>query len=126
MPVSWTIDAENRRVLARLVGDVQLHEMLDVITASTEDPRYRPGFDILSDHTQVGRVVDTGQVHAVVAHLQALADRLAGSRWAIYTRKPASFGMMRMLAVYAEKVPMHVRVFRTAHEAQAWLASPRK
>jgi hypothetical protein len=33
--------------------------------------------------------------------------------------------MMRMLSVYAEEIPMDVRVFRSVDEAEEWLAAPK-
>ena len=41
------------------------------------------------------------------------------------TRNPASYGMMRMVAVLAEQVPMKVEVFETLAAAGAWLDAVR-
>ena len=49
----------------------------------------------------------------------------AGDRWAIVATVPASYGMMRMLSVHAERVPMDARVFERAEDAESWLDSPR-
>lgn len=39
------------------------------------------------------------------------------------TREPASYGMMRMMSVLVERVPMEVQIFETIEEAEEWLGS---
>jgi len=58
---------------------------------------------------------------AMVAHLETVARAVTGTRWAIVTVAPASYGMMRMLSVRAEKIPMTVRIFDDPDEAESWL-----
>jgi hypothetical protein len=125
MPVHQTVDAELRRIVATISGEVEISDILGAITAAVNDPAFQPGFDVYSDHTQITRFITPNQLAAMVAHLESLSDRLSGARWAIVTSAPASFGMMRMLEVHAERIPMEVRVFRSAGEAEHWLAGPR-
>jgi len=124
MPIESHIDEERRRVVARVHGDFTLGEIFEAINRSVQDPRFRPGFSVLSDHTAVGEPLTSLQAQQMVEHLNSLTEFMAGSRWAVIASKPASYGMLHMVSVLAEHVPMDVRVFSTHEEAEAWLSTP--
>ena len=125
MPIENWIDTTKHRVQAVLKGRVTLDEMLRAIDSSVEDPSFRNGIDILSDHTGLEKPIETDEAQRLAAHLRRLRDRFAGSRWAVVTEMQASFGMMRMLSVFLERIPMHLRVFYSIIEAERWLDQPR-
>lgn len=124
MPIESHIDEERSRVVATVDGDFTLDEILEAIDRAVRDPRFRPGFAVLSDHTAVGEPLTPRQARQMVDHLESLAEFLAGSRWAVVTSKPASHGMLRMVSALAAHVPVDVRVFSTHEEAEAWLSPP--
>ena len=123
MPIKSHIDEERRCVIATVCGDFTMEEIVETINRSVLDPKFRPGFAVLSDHTAVGEPLTSSQARQMVDHLKGLAESFAGSRWAIVTSKPASYGMLRMVSVLAEGVPMEVQVFSSHEEAEAWLSS---
>jgi hypothetical protein len=123
MPVDFKIDTERRLIVATVFDEISDTDIIETLNSSISDPDFEPGFNVLSDHTQVTRAITTEQVKLMVDHMESLSDRLAGARWAIVTNSPASYGMMRMLSVYAERVPMELQIFRDADEANRWLAS---
>ena len=55
------------------------------------------------------------------SHLEKLSKYLACSKWAVVTKKEASFGMMRMLSVFLEKIPIYLEIFKSIDEAEKWL-----
>ena len=123
MPIRHWLDKERRRVHAVVTGRFTLAEIVAAIDAATSDPEFERGFDVLSDHTAVEEPLTPSQAEQMVAHLRTLSRQLVGARWAIVTRKPASYGMMRMLSVLAEQVPMRVEVLNSLEEAEQWLGS---
>ena len=125
MPIEYWIEKDRRRIRAVVSGDVKTEEILQTLKGSTEHSDFQPGFDILSDHTDVGEPLSTQQARLMSAYLMGIRKMMAHSRWAVVTRKPASFGMMRMLAVFLEEVPMTLRVFGTLVEAEEWLSQPK-
>lgn len=125
MPIKQWVEPDRRRIRAVVDGDCSIFEMLGAIDFAIRDPDFVPGFDVLSDHTKIGEPLTTPQAQAIVTHLEGLAEQMAGSRWAVVTRKPASYGMMRMLSVLIKSVPMRLEVFSSFDEAEQWLASPR-
>ncbi len=123
MPVRYKIDTERRLVVATVFGEVSITGMIETLNASVNDPDFERGFNVLSDHTQITQAITASQLNRLVNHMASLPDKLAGARWAIVTDSQASYGMMRMLSVRAESIPMEVKVFRKTDEAERWLAS---
>ena len=126
MPIEYKIEKDKRRVFAVVTGIVSVKEIVQVITSIMKDPDFMPGFDILSDHTRIERPIETEQLKALVTHINGLATYCSSSRWAVITKKAASYGMMRMLAAYLAIVPLELQVFYSFDDAEEWLSSPKK
>ena len=124
MPIEIWIDTAKHRVHSVLEGRVTFDEMIQAIDSCVEDPSFRNGIDILSDHTGLEKPIETDEAQRLAAHLRRLRDRFTGSRWAVVTKMQASFGMMRMLSVFLERIPMHLQVFYSIIEAERWLERP--
>lgn len=122
MPIRNFIDEKAARVVSTVSGEFTIEEIVTAISESVLDPRFRPGFQILSDHTAVGSPLTPDQAKMMIAHLETLGKYLKDSRWAVVTHKDASFGMFRMASVLAERIPMEIRAFYSHEEAEAWLA----
>ena len=57
----------------------------------------------------------------MLEHIRMHGQAFYGSRWAVVTIAPASFGMMRMLGTLAESILIAVRIFADVPEALRWL-----
>jgi hypothetical protein len=126
MPIEYKIEKDKKRVFAIVSRTVSLEDIIKVITSIMRDSSFMPGFDILSDHTRIERPIETEQLKALVSHINGLATYCSSSRWAVVTKKAASYGMMRMLAAYLAIVPMELQVFYSFDDAEEWLSSPKK
>ena len=124
MPIHMQLDEIRRRVLFRIEGDLSMDEVFSVIDRALLDPRFRPGFSILTDHLAIGEPLTAQQARELVEHLTRHDGLLAGARWGVVTKRPASFGMMRMVSAFASRVPIDVRIFDTLAEAESWLDGP--
>jgi hypothetical protein len=122
MPIRCWIEKEKNRVRAEVTGVFSLEEMLEAINGAVNDPLYKPGFDILSDHRKIERAVTTDQVKRTTKHLIGLSNALSGARWAAVVSKDVSYGMINMMSAYLKRVPMELRPFYTEEEAEEWLA----
>ena len=104
MPIKQWVESDRRRIRAVVYGNFTISEILGAIDSAVQDPGFEPGFDVLSDHTEIGEPLTISQAQEMVSHLKKLAKQMAGSRWAVVTREPASYGMRRMLSVLIERV----------------------
>ena len=120
MPITYQLDHDARLIRATVRGDFTANEMLACVSGAATEAG-EPGWNILSDHREIGEPATRGQVEILVEQLASLRRFFAEARWAVIVSKPASFGMMRMLSAMAERVPMEVRVFKDAEHAEWWV-----
>jgi hypothetical protein len=124
VPIELTVYGERRRVEVKIRGDFTREDIIDAVDRAVTDPEFRPGFDILSDHTEIGEPLTPEQANVMIGHLMQKASLVKLSRLAFVAPRPASYGMMRMISVMVESVPMHAEVFVSREEAEAWLDAP--
>lgn len=125
LPITFSVLPARRLVQTRVVGDFDAAEIFQTISGVTSHPDYEPGFDILSDHREIGEPITPGQLKDLTGLLRQLADRFAGGHMAVVTTKPASYGMMRALSMQSIEGSLQVEVFKTMEEAEEYLASVR-
>ena len=125
MPITFTVDPARRLVQTAVIGDFDTADIVRVITGAADHPDFMPGFDILSDHREVGEPITPKQLRDLTELLRQLSDRFAGGRWAVVASKPASYGMMRALSTLTSEGSLRVEVFKTMEEAEEFLASAR-
>jgi hypothetical protein len=122
MPISFTLDAEKRRVHFIIEGTFTLQDIIDNLTSVLAMPEFGPGFQVLSDHRGVERPATVQDVEDMLSFMRASRERFLNMRWAIVTHRPASYAMMGMLATLADlRVQMEVRVFTHIAQAEEWL-----
>jgi stage II sporulation SpoAA-like protein len=124
VPVTHTLDDTHRIVRLVLSGTLTTAEMLEALDWAARAVAGRPKYRVLSDHRGVDTPATREQIEAVVAHLGREGSGFHGTRWAVVTINPASYGMIRMLAVLAETIPIEVGIFERVADAEAWLGPP--
>ena len=115
-----------RRVQIVLSGILSFKEMEHTINSIVEDPSFSRGYDVFSDHTRLEKPIEADQAKKLAEYLETLREYFSDSRWAIVTKMEASYGMMRMLSVLLEKIPIVVEVFYSYDEAEKWLSLPKR
>lgn len=124
MPITATLDTIEHILRFEIIGTVTTDEMTLAVDRSLETLAEDATCSLLSDHRRITMPATVEQVEAFVEHLRRHAQAAHGRRWAIVTTSPASFGMMRMLSILAERIPMTVQVFQEMAAAEQWLARP--
>jgi len=122
MPISHKIDKERRRVFFRIWGEFSSADIIDAITQALTDPDFRPGYNVLSDHTGVTRVIQRDQIEATTNVLNKFQTALSGARWAMVVgESDYHWGMLRMLSGLSSGVPVEAQTFREEAAAVRWL-----
>jgi hypothetical protein len=122
MPIKYWIEKDKQRIRAEVSGKISIEDILNAIKDSINDPDFRPQFNILSDHTKIDKAITKTQVLHTTFNLKKFSEKIGGSKWAVVVNKKVSYGMMNMLSVYLETVPMELRAFYSFDEAEEWLA----
>jgi hypothetical protein len=122
MPITYSVDVERARVHAVVEGEFTLENIVAVLQDVVTHGSLRDGFTVLSDPTRVQRPLSSTQLLGLVGLLERYEERFRTVRWAIVSTRPASYGMMRVLAARAElALGMEVRIFFDARSASKWL-----
>lgn len=79
-------------------------------------------YDVLSDNRLVTEPITPEQLRTLMSHVRVRGTAAHGGRCAVVVSSDASYGMMRMMGVYAEQFGIEVEAFRTMDEAAAFLA----
>ena len=125
MPVTYRIDATEKRIHTTCSGVVTLQEVIDHFQALRQDP-VRSGFlDVLLNVTDAEALPDSNQLMNVRATLASIRDQVQFGICAVVAGRDAMFGMMRMFEVFAGQYFQAIRVFREPAEAEKWLVSQR-
>lgn len=122
MPISHRIDRERRYVFFRIWGEFSTAEIIAAITQALTDPDFKPGYNVLSDHTGVTRVIQRDQIEVTTSVLNKFRTALAGARWAMVVGdSDYHWGMLRMLSGLSSGVPVEAQTFREEAAAVRWL-----
>lgn len=119
--ISHEIHRDRDLATLTVKGSPSFAEWRSAVTELLDDPDFRPGMAILSDRREMAEAPDRAFVERMVDFLEQSAPRLEGSSWALVAASPADFGMLRMLAIIAERTRVPVRAFRDYEAAVAWL-----
>ena len=122
MPITASLDTHAHVIRFVLTGTLSLNEMIAATDAMVKEVGGNGSYDVLSDHRGLDTPATVEQLEALVEHLRRRAKALHGKKFAVVTATAASFGMMRMLSVLAERIPMTVEIFQDVATAEQWLS----
>jgi hypothetical protein len=125
MPVTYTIDSRAGLIRTRCFGNVTLPEVLDHFRELREDPTCPDRLDVLLDLTEESSLPDTRQLRTVADELARVRGKIRLEHCAVIAQKDVLFGMLRMFEVMTQDYFRDMRVFRTAVDAEIWLAGQR-
>ena len=123
MPITYEIDAERRIVFTKSSGTVTDEELLAHKVELTNDPSFCPTMVQICDCRHIEGFDGTSDgIRAMVEFDRKNAERRRGHRVACVVTCDEMFGMARMYSQRSEGGPQQIGVFRSIHEAEAWLA----
>jgi hypothetical protein len=123
MPVKYQIDKANRIIRTKCIGPVTIEEVVDHFRALERDPDCPNHVDVLLDLSEETSVPKKENLQEVASEIRRIRGRVRFGTCAIVATTDALFGMLRMFEVFTEKYFRESCVFRTAGEAEEWLAA---
>jgi hypothetical protein len=118
MPVSYTIDQNQRLVVSCLSGAVTETEVHEHNRSLRADRDFNPSYRQLVDCTGVTEILLGVATINVVSQHQFFAP---GTRRAFIATSDVAFGLARMFALRAECSGQTIEVFRERLVAEEWL-----
>jgi len=121
MPAQIQVDRRTRTVYLTVSGTLSdadvsatIQQMIDAVAGET-------GYNVFGDHRGMTTPATSEQVSIAAKLIGSPSSPFRGGRWAIVSSTDASFGMMRVLSVKTEDVPVEMEVFRDIESADRWL-----
>ena len=125
MPVTYVIDAQQKLIRTKCIGNVTLPEVIGHFRELERDPDCPHQLDVFLDLSETGSLPLTRDISGVAAEIGRIRKKVRFNACAVVATRTALFGMLRMLEVMAGPHFRAFRVFRVASEAEEWLASER-
>jgi hypothetical protein len=126
MPVTYTIDTQERVIRTHCIGMATLAEVVGHFRALERDPECAGRLDVLLDLSEMKSLPKAGQIQAVPYEVARIREKVRFEACAIVATTDPLFGMLRMFEVLAERYFRVIHVFRNRAEAEAWLVSERQ
>ena len=124
MPIDLEVDDTAGLIRFRIDGDVTTAEMLRALRDARLRAERGRRYVVLSDHRAIGQPIAPDQLRTVIAEISHPEAPWRGSDVAVVVGQQASYGMMRALAVHAERFGIRVGVFWEEAEARRFLELP--
>ena len=125
MTVATTIDEEFGIAVQTINGDLTSEDVVAAQRLLYDHMGFDPRKPCLWDSTNgnIATAMDFGDMQECVQRSKSMWEEMAGGKTAILVAGTPDFGMGRMYAQLAEKMPREIRVFEVRDEAIAWLLS---
>jgi hypothetical protein len=99
MPFRYTIDPEKEMLLVVAEGAINDRASISLAYGIAADPKYHPGFRMLTDLTQVTR---NGLTQVSLAQIGKILKLTSGPRRVLVVGNLANYGVGRMYQTYCE------------------------
>ena len=126
MSISFTVFAEDGFFVSSWVGRVTDSDLLSSYKQLLESEEFRPGFHEIADvrNAQMPSVTSGGLRQLVSMVETYLAGKCDGFKTAVIAPETLPFGLARQYAVFSDKSPENVMVFKEPKEALKWIGAP--
>src|SRR5437764_15074727 len=125
MPITYVIDAQQKLIRTKCVGNVTLPEVIGHFRELERDLDCPHQLDVFLDLSETRSLPLTRDISGVAAEISRIRKNVRFNACAVVTTRTALFGMLRMLEAMAGPYFRAFRVFLVASQAGEWLASER-
>ena len=122
MPAQVQVDRRTRTLYLTITGNFTSDDIVATFEEMTQAVAGETAYNVFSDHRGATMTASSEQVRMAAQLIGRPGSPFRGGRWAIVSANEASFGMMRILAVHTEDVPVEMEVFRDVASADRWLS----
>ena len=120
MPITYTIDGEQRRINAFATGIIRAEDLHGLVRSLLADPGLVPGHRGLYNSSYAEPDITILQLAEVAGEVRQLLNRGLG-RIAIVAQSVTTYRVAKTFAVLARAIGINVDIFTELAEAEAWL-----
>lgn len=120
MPITYTIDREQRRINAFATGIIRAEDLHGLVRSLLADPELVPGLRALYNSSYAEPDIRIMQLAEVAGDVRQLLNRGLG-RIAIVAQSLTTYRVAKTFTVLARAIGINVDIFTELAEAEAWL-----
>jgi hypothetical protein len=120
MPITYTIDSEQRRIKAFATGVISADDLHGLVRSLLADSGFVPGLRGLYDSSAAEPDITVLQLAEVAGEVRQLLNRGLG-RIAIVAQSPATYRVAKTFTVLARAIGIDVDIFTELAPAEEWL-----
>jgi hypothetical protein len=120
MPITYTIDREQRRINAFATGIIRAEDLHGLIRSVLADPGFVPGHRALYNSSYAEPDITILQLAEVAGEVRQLLNRGLG-RIAIVAQSVTTYRVAKTFTVLARAIGINVDIFTELAAAEAWL-----
>jgi hypothetical protein len=120
MPITYTIDREDRRIHAVATGIIRAEDLHGLVRSLLADPGFVPGLRGLYNSSLAEPDITILQLAEVAGEVRQLLNRGLG-RVAIVAVSQTTYRVAKTFTVLARAIGIDVDLFTELDEAEAWL-----
>jgi hypothetical protein len=120
MPITYTIDREQRRINAFATGIIRADDLHVLVRSLLADPGFVPGLRGLYNSSYAEPDITILQLAEVAGEVRQLFNRGLG-RIALVAVSQTTYRVAKTFTVLARAIGIDVDVFTKLEEAEAWL-----
>jgi hypothetical protein len=126
MPVRYDIDADQRVIRTRCIGETTLREVLAHFAELRNTPSLPQPLDVRLDFTEMTSLPRLDQIEAAAETTASLTPMLKWGAMAIVVNDALAHHVSRVYEALVTHYFQEVRIFRDAAEADVWLETVRR
>ena len=120
MPITYTIDREQRRINAFATGIIRAEDLRGLIRSLLADPGLVPGLRGLYNSSYAEPDITILQLAETAGEVRQLLNRGLG-RIAIVAQSATTYRVAKTFTVLARAIGINVDIFTELAEAEVWL-----
>lgn len=123
MDFSLVVDKEKKLAIIKSSGTAIVGEITLYQKKLVEHPDWKPGINILVDHTDLITTNLTFQeIQAISKSIAAFAKELGDGRLALVVRTMMGYGLARMWQILTSELSnLNIKIFRSLEHAKQWV-----
>jgi hypothetical protein len=125
MPITYEINRAASLIRTRCYGHVTLADVRDHFKVLALDPDRPDHLDVFLDLREMTSPIKAEEIREASKTISRVPPSLRFGACAVVAERDALYGMSRMFSVFAEPFFRVIQAFRSAPEAEAWLAEQR-
>ena len=123
MPVTYTIDSNDRTVYVEAYGEIAVEDLIENEKRIIRDPKLEEGYNTYADFSDAkpSHTVDIEKIRMSKEFVESIQEKRGQCKWAIYAPDDTAYAFSSMFSILSAELRIDTKVFREERKALEWL-----